>query len=285
MWVSLVGLGVTAVIQLVVALASGSVALLNDTFHNFADAFTALPLWLAFSLGRRRPTERYPFGYGRAEDLAGIAVVAMIALSAAVAAWEAIDRLLHPQDVRYLGAVIAASIIGFAGNELVPGTGSGSGRRSAPPLWLPTAPRPHRRPELARRAGRRPRVAAGCDGRRHRRARHRRPHRVGAAASGRDVLAASWRIDPALADRPARLAGVDGCTASVTCASADRPPPPREAEITLDGDCPCPPPTASPRTSPTDSSTTCPADIGHHPRRPPAAMTRRHQATSNHHDD
>jgi cation diffusion facilitator family transporter len=119
LWVSLVGLGVTAVIQLVVSLASGSVALLNDTFHNFADAFTALPLWLAFSRGRRRPTERYPFGYGRAEDLAGSAVVVMIALSAAFAAWEAIDRLVHPQEVRYLWAVILASVVGFAGNELV----------------------------------------------------------------------------------------------------------------------------------------------------------------------
>jgi cation diffusion facilitator family transporter len=119
LWVSIVGLGATALIQLVVALASGSVALLNDTFHNFADAFTALPLWLAFSLGRRRPTDRYPYGYGRAEDLAGGAVVAMIALSAVIAAWEAIDRLLNPSGVRYLWAVIVASIVGFAGNELV----------------------------------------------------------------------------------------------------------------------------------------------------------------------
>ena len=119
LWVSLLGLGATALIQLVVALVSGSVALLNDTFHNFADAFTALPLWLAFSLGRRRPTARYPYGFGRAEDLAGGAVVAMIALSAVVAAWEAVDRLLHPTDVRYLWAVIVASIVGFAGNELV----------------------------------------------------------------------------------------------------------------------------------------------------------------------
>ncbi|HEV7687924.1 MAG TPA: cation transporter, partial [Acidimicrobiia bacterium] len=70
LWVSLLGLTATAVVQLVVAVLSGSVALLNDTFHNFADAFTALPLWLAFSLGRRLPTARYPFGYGRAEDLA-----------------------------------------------------------------------------------------------------------------------------------------------------------------------------------------------------------------------
>jgi cation diffusion facilitator family transporter len=119
LWVSLVGLGVTAALQLVVALLSGSVALLNDTFHNFADAFTALPLWLAFSLGRRRPSDRYPFGYGRAEDLAGGAVVAMIALSAVVAAWEAVNRLLHPTGVRYLPAVIVASLVGFAGNELV----------------------------------------------------------------------------------------------------------------------------------------------------------------------
>ena len=117
--ISLVGLGVTALAQLVVALASGSVALLNDTFHNFADALTALPLWLAFSLGKRRPSPRYPFGYGRAEDLAGGAVVAMIAVSAAVAAWEAVTRLVHPTEVRHLGAVIAASIVGFAGNELV----------------------------------------------------------------------------------------------------------------------------------------------------------------------
>ena len=119
LWISLVGLGVTAVLQLFVALVSGSVALLNDTFHNFADAFTALPLWLAFSLGRRRPSERYPFGYGRAEDLAGGAVVAMIALSAVVAAWEAVDRLVNPTEVRYLPAVIVASLVGFAGNELV----------------------------------------------------------------------------------------------------------------------------------------------------------------------
>ena len=119
LWVSLLGLSVTAAVQLVVALASGSVALLNDTFHNFADAFTALPLWLAFSLGRRRPSARYPYGYGRAEDLAGGAVVAMIAISAVIAAWEAIGRLVHPHAVRHLAAVVVASVVGFAGNELV----------------------------------------------------------------------------------------------------------------------------------------------------------------------
>jgi cation diffusion facilitator family transporter len=102
-----------------VTLASGSVALLGDSLHNFADALTALPLWLAFSLGRRRPTRRFTYGFGRAEDLAGIVVVATIALSAGVAAWEAVVRLRHPHDVRHLPFVMAAAVIGLLGNELV----------------------------------------------------------------------------------------------------------------------------------------------------------------------
>jgi cation diffusion facilitator family transporter len=116
---SLVVLGLTALIQLGVALASGSVALLNDTFHNAADALTALPLWLAFTLGRRPPTPRYPYGYGRAEDVAGVVVVAVIAASAVFALWQAVDHLVHPAAVRHLGAVMAASLVGFAGNEWV----------------------------------------------------------------------------------------------------------------------------------------------------------------------
>ena len=117
--ISLGGLGVTAALQVVVVLISGSVALLADTVHNFADALTAVPLGVAFWLGRRKPTKRYTYGYGRAEDLAGIFIVAMIALSAAVAAWEALQRLFDPKDVRNAGWVIAAGVIGFAGNELV----------------------------------------------------------------------------------------------------------------------------------------------------------------------
>ena len=117
--ISLLGLGATAAIQLVVALASGSVALLNDTFHNGADALSALPLWLAFSLGRRPASARYPYGYGRAEDLAGLVVVLMIAASAAVAAYEAVTALVEPAEVRYLPAVAVASLVGFAGNEAV----------------------------------------------------------------------------------------------------------------------------------------------------------------------
>jgi cation diffusion facilitator family transporter len=119
--ISLVALAVTAGLQFVVVLLSGSVALLADTIHNVADALTAVPLGFAFWLGRRPPTKRYTYGYGRAEDLAGVFIVAMIALSSMVAVWEATQRLVHSHDVRNVGWVIAAGLIGAAGNELVAG--------------------------------------------------------------------------------------------------------------------------------------------------------------------
>jgi cation diffusion facilitator family transporter len=117
--VSLLVLGATAFLQGLVVLWTGSVALLGDTLHNVADALTAVPLALAFSVGRRPPNRRYTYGYGRAEDLAGIAVVAFIVASAALAAYEAVARLLDPREVNHLGAVAAAGVIGFIGNELV----------------------------------------------------------------------------------------------------------------------------------------------------------------------
>ena len=117
--ISLVILLATTVLQLVVVFYSGSVALLADTVHNFSDALTAVPLWVAFVLGRRVASRRFTFGYGRAEDLAGLFIVAMIALSAIVAAWQSIDRLIHPQPLDNLGWVVAAGLIGFAGNEVV----------------------------------------------------------------------------------------------------------------------------------------------------------------------
>lgn len=117
--ISLVGLGATAIAQLVVVAISGSVALLADTIHNFSDALTAVPLWIAFVLGRRAATKRFTWGYDRAEDLAGLFIVAMIALSAVLAAVQAIERLIKPQPLENLGWVLAAGVIGFAGNEAV----------------------------------------------------------------------------------------------------------------------------------------------------------------------
>src|SRR4029450_6217394 len=84
--ISLVVLGITAAAQLVIVMVSGSVALFADTVHNFSDALTAVPLWIAFSRSGRAATRRYTYGFGRVEDLAGLFVVAMIAISAVVAA-------------------------------------------------------------------------------------------------------------------------------------------------------------------------------------------------------
>jgi len=129
LWLSLAVLGVTVLIQAAVVAISGSVALLGDTIHNAADALTALPLGVAFVLGRRPPTRRYTYGYGRAEDLAGIAIVLLIAASSALAAYEAINRLIHPHDVTHLWAVAIAALAGFLGNETVARYRITTGRR------------------------------------------------------------------------------------------------------------------------------------------------------------
>ncbi|MFF8943706.1 cation diffusion facilitator family transporter [Streptomyces sp. NPDC014864] len=119
LWVSLAVLGATALVQALVVVASGSVALLGDTVHNAADALTAVPLGIAFVVGRRAATRRFTYGYGRAEDLAGLVIVLTIAASAVFAAWAAVERLLDPRPVQHLPAVAAAALVGFAGNEWV----------------------------------------------------------------------------------------------------------------------------------------------------------------------
>ncbi len=117
--ISLLGLGVTAALQALVVVLSGSVALASDTLHNLGDALTAIPLWIAFSLGRRSPTRSYTYGYHRAEDVAGVVIVLAIGASAALIVWESVQRLLHPRLIDYVPWVIAAGVIGAVGNELV----------------------------------------------------------------------------------------------------------------------------------------------------------------------
>jgi hypothetical protein len=129
LWISLAVLGATALIQADVVALSGSVALLGDALHNAADALTAVPLGVAFVAGRRAPTRRYTYGYGRAEDLAGIAIVLTVAASSALAAYEAITRLMHPRHVYDLFAVAAAALIS-----------PGHGRRGARPAACHPAP-------------------------------------------------------------------------------------------------------------------------------------------------
>lgn len=117
--VSLAGLLATAVFQVVIVAISGSVALLADTLHNFSDALTAIPLWLAFKLSQRSSNRRYTYGYGRAEDLAGALIVGMIFASAVLIFYQSLQKIVDPQPLTHAGWVAAAALIGFAGNELV----------------------------------------------------------------------------------------------------------------------------------------------------------------------
>ncbi|WP_190812583.1 cation diffusion facilitator family transporter [Saccharopolyspora pogona] len=119
LWISFAALLVTAIGQAFLVAFTGSVALLGDTLHNFADAMTAVPLAIAFLLARHAATRRFTYGLGRSEDLAGLVILAVIAASAAMAGWEAIRRLIDPQQVDHLGWLVAAGLLGFAGNELV----------------------------------------------------------------------------------------------------------------------------------------------------------------------
>lgn len=117
--ISLVGLGITAIIQLIIVLFSGSTALLADTIHNFGDAGTAIPLWIAFALVRRGSNRRYTYGYGRTEDLAGVIIVLLIFISACIAAYESIMKIISPEPVTDLWWVGAAAVVGFIGNEAI----------------------------------------------------------------------------------------------------------------------------------------------------------------------
>ncbi len=117
--ISLVGLGITAALQAIIFLFSGSVALLSDTIHNVTDALTAVPLWIAFAIGMRPATRRYTYGFNRAEDGAGLIIVLAIGATAAFVIWESIQHLFEPRLIDHIPWVIVAGVIGALGNELV----------------------------------------------------------------------------------------------------------------------------------------------------------------------
>ena len=138
LWVSFCALLVTAELQAGEVAVSGSVALLGDTLHNAADALTAVPLGVAFVLGRRAATRRYTYGFGRAEDIAGIVIVITIAASSAAAAYEALERLMHPQPVANLPIVALAALIASPATSSWRAIGSEPAAASAPRRWWPT---------------------------------------------------------------------------------------------------------------------------------------------------
>lgn len=116
---SMLGLLLTAVLQSAIVAFTSSVALLADTIHNFGDAVTAIPLWIAFLMARKKPSQRFNYGYGRVEDVAGIVIVFIMLVSGVLAGYESVIALVQPHEIQHLGVVAAASLIGFAGNELV----------------------------------------------------------------------------------------------------------------------------------------------------------------------
>jgi cation diffusion facilitator family transporter len=118
-WWALAALALTSVIQIIIVLWSGSVALLADTLHNVGDGLNSVPLLIAFYLARRVATRRYTYGFGRAEDVAGIFIVLSIAFSAGLIFWESIQKFLYPEPITHLKWVAVAAMVGFLGNEAV----------------------------------------------------------------------------------------------------------------------------------------------------------------------
>ena len=114
---SFVILMTTFLIQVIIVIYTGSVALMADTIHNLGDAVTAIPLGIAFLFALRKPSKNFTYGFGRVEDLAGVIIVLIILFSAIVAGYQSVDRIIHPHPIQNIWAVIVASIIGFIGNE------------------------------------------------------------------------------------------------------------------------------------------------------------------------
>ncbi|CAA9213947.1 MAG: hypothetical protein AVDCRST_MAG93-146, partial [uncultured Chloroflexia bacterium] len=118
-WWALVVLGITTILQVAIVVYSSSVALLADSLHNLGDTLNSIPLLIAFYLARRAATRRYTYGFGKAEDVAGIFIVLSIAFSAGVGLWQSFQKLFHPVPMTHLEWVAAAAVIGFLGNEVV----------------------------------------------------------------------------------------------------------------------------------------------------------------------
>jgi cation diffusion facilitator family transporter len=117
--VSAIGLAVTGGIELALAIYTGSVALLGDALHNLSDVSTSLVVFLGFRISRREPTTRYPYGYERAEDLAGLGVALVIWASAIFAGFQSYEKLIHNSGTDHLVPGMAAAVIGVIGNQVV----------------------------------------------------------------------------------------------------------------------------------------------------------------------
>ena len=129
LWVGGAGLAAVAAIELTVAVLSSSAAVLADGLHNLGDVLTTAALAVAFTLSRRAPSRRFPYGYHRAEDLAGLVVVLLIVASAVASAVTSVEHLLHRQQLTMPAWALVSALVGFAGNEAVARYKEVQGRR------------------------------------------------------------------------------------------------------------------------------------------------------------
>ena len=123
--ISLVVLTVAAAVQTIVFVLTGSVALLADLIHNYGDGLTAIPLGIAFYLRS-----------ARGERWAGFAVIAAILISALVALYETVQRLIHPQNLTHLWVLAGAGMVGFVGNEIAARVRLRGGKRLHSPALI-----------------------------------------------------------------------------------------------------------------------------------------------------
>ena len=116
---SAIGLGATGLVELLLAVLTGSVGLLGDAIHNLSDVSTSAVVFLGFRLSRRPPTQKYPYGMERAEDLAGVGIAVVIWASAAFAGYESIRKLIGHGHTTHVAAGILGAVLGIAGNQVV----------------------------------------------------------------------------------------------------------------------------------------------------------------------
>ena len=117
--VSAVGLALTGGVELALAIATGSVALLSDALHNLSDVSTSAVVFLGFRISKRQPTPGYPYGYERAEDLAGLGVALVIWASAVFAGYVSVRKLIDNGATTHVGIGIAGAALGIVGNQVV----------------------------------------------------------------------------------------------------------------------------------------------------------------------
>jgi cation diffusion facilitator family transporter len=122
-------LAVVAALEMGAAVLSGSAAVLADGLHNLGDVSTTVALAIAFILSRRAPTRRFPYGYHRGEDLAGLVVLGLIVASAIVSGVTSVEHLVHQQPLSNFPLALAVALVGFAGNEGVAQYKISAGRR------------------------------------------------------------------------------------------------------------------------------------------------------------